>query len=185
MVVPVGVFQAAADGPVHQRNDFSLWRCLLREFAEELLGEPEYLDDDAPIDYAARPLAASMTAARDQGLIRVDVLGMGVDPLTFATDLLTVVCLDSEVYDDLFGDVVTENSEGRLYRRRGSPGSLSPRTLSTGSPGPNRFRLPVWPCCGWHGVTGRCPPALDVPADHLVFLMISISIKIGCLRRPN
>lgn len=123
MVVPVGVFQAAADGPVHQRNDFSLWRCLLREFAEELLGEPEYLDDDAPIDYAARPLAASMTAARDQGLIRAHVLGMGVDPLTFATDLLTVVCLDSEVYDDLFGDVVTENSEGRLY----SAGAEQPR----------------------------------------------------------
>jgi hypothetical protein len=114
MVVPVGVFQAAADGPAHQRNDFSLWRCLLREFAEELLGEPEDLDDDAPIDYDARPLAASMTAARQEGLISAHVLGMGVDPLTFATDLLSVVCLDSEVYDDLFGRVVAENSEGRI-----------------------------------------------------------------------
>lgn len=40
-VIPVGIFQPASDRPDSLHHDFSLWRCLLRELAEELLGEHE------------------------------------------------------------------------------------------------------------------------------------------------
>lgn len=113
MVTPVGVFQASRDEPAHHDNDFSLWRCLLREFAEELLGEPEDHGSE-PIDYAAWPFAATMSQALSDGRIRAHVLGMGVDPLTLATDLLTVVAVDARLYDDLFGRLVHTNDEGQL-----------------------------------------------------------------------
>jgi hypothetical protein len=112
-VMPVGVFQASGDEPWHGGNDFSLWRCMLREFAEELLGEPE--DHGAgPIDYEAWDFAKRMNEGLGDGRIRASVLGMGVDPLTLATDLLTVVTIDARLYDELFAGLVTVNDEGRL-----------------------------------------------------------------------
>jgi hypothetical protein len=106
-VVPVGVFQSS--GP----DDFDLWRFMLREYAEELLGEPEVT---AP-DYATWPFAVAMTDALDAGQIRADVLGLGVDPLTFATDLLVRVDIDAPVFDELFGDRVAVNDEGAVTTR--------------------------------------------------------------------
>ncbi|WNV89072.1 XRE family transcriptional regulator [Umezawaea sp. Da 62-37] len=113
-VLPVGVFQAAGDEPWNTGNDFSLWRCVVREFAEELLGESEdHGADRAPVDYAAWPFAARMTAALGTG-VRVSYLGMGVDPLTFATDMLTVAVFDAPLFDELFSGLVEDNDEGRV-----------------------------------------------------------------------
>ena len=39
-VIPVGVFQPSGEASWHEREDFSLWRCMLREFDEELRGTP-------------------------------------------------------------------------------------------------------------------------------------------------
>lgn len=100
-VVPVGVFQPSGDASVHLRNDFSLWRCLVREFAEELLGEGE--DHSGPVDYDAWSVAREL----DRG--RAWCVGLGTDPLTFATDLLTVLVID----DDL-GIQPSGNTEGRV-----------------------------------------------------------------------
>lgn len=114
-VLPVGVFQPAGDRPADIGNDFSLWRCMVREFAEELLGEPERTGaGGAPVDYAGWPFAAALTAALDAGRARAYCLGLGVDPLTFATDLLTAVILDAPCYDALFGAVVSANAEGAV-----------------------------------------------------------------------
>jgi hypothetical protein len=103
-VVPVGVFQSSGPG------DFDLWRFLLREYAEEVLGEPEV---EAP-DYATWPFALAMT---DRPGIEAHVLGLGVDPLTFATDLLVRVVVDAPVFDELFGDRVAVNDEGAVTSR--------------------------------------------------------------------
>ncbi len=103
-VVPVGVFQSS--GPA----DFDLWRFLLREYAEEVLGEPEV---DAP-DYATWPFAVAMTG--NPG-IAAHVLGLGVDPLTFATDLLVRVVVDAPVFDAIFGERVAVNDEGAVTAR--------------------------------------------------------------------
>jgi len=118
-VVPVGVFQPSGEAPWNEANDFSLWRGLLREYAEELLGaDEEYGSERAPIDYQAWPLARAMTDGLAGGRVRAWCLGLGADPLTFALDLLAVVVLDASLYDDLFGDMVDANTEGRVVAPR-------------------------------------------------------------------
>lgn len=113
-VVPVGVFQSSGPG------DFDLWRFMLREYAEEVLGEPEV---SAP-DYETWPFARAMTGALADGHIRADVLGLGVDPLTFATDLLVRVVIDAPVFDELFGARVAVNDEGAVSTRPFTPASI-------------------------------------------------------------
>ncbi|ATE53640.1 transcriptional regulator [Actinosynnema pretiosum] len=111
-VLPVGVFQASEDGPEHVDNDFSLWRSMIREFSEELLGTSED-HGGAVIDYDAWPFAARFTAELGER-VRVFYLGMGVDPLTLATDMLTAAVVDAPLFDELFGDLVEANEEGRV-----------------------------------------------------------------------
>ena len=114
-VIPAGIFQPSGEAPWNWQNDFDLWRCMLREYAEELLGADEDHDSErGPIDYAAWPFAARMSALRAAGRIQAWCLGLGVDPLTFATDLLTVAVFDAAGYDELFGDLVRSNAEGTV-----------------------------------------------------------------------
>ncbi len=118
-VIPVGIFQPSGDAPWNEANDFDLWRGLLREYAEELLGASEdYGSEAAPIDYHAWPLAKAMTDGLADGSVRAWCLGLGTDPLTFAIDLLTVVVIDAPLYDELFGALVTDNAEGRVIQPR-------------------------------------------------------------------
>ena len=114
-VIPVGVFQPAGAG--HERGDFSLWRCMIREFDEELRGRSEDYGP-GPVDYGAWPFARHMAAALDRGQIRVWCLGLGVDPLTYATDLLTVAVIDSRVFDVLFSLSPRANAEGSVLAAR-------------------------------------------------------------------
>ena len=113
-VVPVGVFQPTGSQPSNVRNDFSLWWCIVREFAEELLGEPERHGQADPIDYESWPTAARLTEALSTGRLRTYCLGLGVDPLTLATDLLTVVVIDAATYDELLAGLVATNPEGAI-----------------------------------------------------------------------
>ena len=118
-VIPVGVFQPSGEAPWNEANDFSLWRGLLREYAEELLGAGEdHGSELTPIDYAAWPLAKAMTGGLADGRVRAWCLGLGADPLTFALDLLAVVVIDAPLYDELFGDTVHANAEGRVIEPR-------------------------------------------------------------------
>lgn len=108
MVIPVGVFQAVDDEPARQQSGLSFWECLMREYSEEMLGLAEG-------DVAAGAVVRDrMHDGLTQGRVRALVLGMGVDPLTLATDLLAVVAIDSHLYDELFTAAVNVNSEGRL-----------------------------------------------------------------------
>jgi hypothetical protein len=118
-VIPVGIFQPSGEAAWNEANDFDLWRGMLREFAEELLGAAEdHGSETAPIDYGRWPLASQMTGALKDGRIRAYCLGLGADPLTFALDLLTVVVIDAPLYDDLFGDLVSDNAEGTVLKPR-------------------------------------------------------------------
>jgi hypothetical protein len=116
MVVPVGIFQPSGDQCWNEENDFSLWRCLLREYAEELGGRSEDYGA-SPIDYDADPFFSRLTDAWRTGVVRATVIGLGVDPLTLATDLLTVVVFDAVVFDTLFPEVLETNAEGRTIQR--------------------------------------------------------------------
>ena len=114
-VLPVGVFQPAGEKPWNIENDFSLWRCIIRELAEELRGDTEDYDTHrGPIDYDAWPFAHQLTRALDTAQVRAFCVGMGVDPLTFATDILTVVTIDAALYDELFGQLADINTEGSI-----------------------------------------------------------------------
>ena len=116
-VIPVGVFQPSGPEPWHERRDFSLWRCMLREFDEELRGRSEEYGA-GPVDYDSWPFARRMTAALDQGQVQVWCLGLGVDPLTYATDLLTVAVVDSRLFDELFSLAPRPNAEGQVLAAR-------------------------------------------------------------------
>ncbi len=117
-VLPVGVFQPAGEEPWNVANDFSLWRCVVRELAEELRGEAEdYHTGCGPIDYDAWPFAARLSQALHTGQAKAFCVGIGVDPLTFATDILTVVAIDSPLYDELFSHVADANVEGSIIPR--------------------------------------------------------------------
>jgi hypothetical protein len=114
-VLPVGIFQPSGNASWNEGNDFDLWRTIVREYAEELLNRSDDYDSErAPIDYDAWPFARQLGEGRRAGTVRISVLGLGVDPLTFATDLLVVATFDSATFDHLFGALVSRNSEGEV-----------------------------------------------------------------------
>jgi hypothetical protein len=120
-VMPAGIFQPLSAAPAAQRHDFSLWRCMIREFSEELLGgSEEYPTRGGRLDYGNWPFYGELAAARDAGTLRVSCLGLGVDPLTLATDILTVAVFEAAVFDRVFRGLVGENAEGRVVTQDGS-----------------------------------------------------------------
>ena len=123
-VAPVGVFQPSHDAAWNQANDFDLWRSIVRELSEELLGTGEdYRSDLAPIDYQRWPLYAGLAEAMQAGKLQVYWLGLGVDPLTMAADMLTVAVFDAEIFDAVFAGLVAGNDEGRLVTGRARAGA--------------------------------------------------------------
>jgi hypothetical protein len=133
-VVPVGVFQPSGEAPWNRQHDFSLWRCMIREFAEELGGYSEdYASDSAPVDYDSWAFARQLTGALDRGQARVWCLGLGTDPLTYATDLLTVAVIDSDVFDALFRVARQRNAEGIVLAAREFAAHVIERSV-TGEP---------------------------------------------------
>ena len=129
-VIPVGVFQPAGEEGWNTRRDFSLWRCMIREFAEELRGGSEDYDTHrGPLDYDSWPLARQLTNALGRGQIRVWCLGLGVDPLTYATDLLTVAVIDSDTFDEVFSLSPRRNSEGSVLAAREFAAHVIDRTI--------------------------------------------------------
>jgi hypothetical protein len=132
--MPVDVFQPVDDTTESERNDLSLWRCMVREFSEELLGTTEdYSALGSPVDYGRWDFYQALTGARQAGKLNVACLGIGVDPLSLAVDILTVAVFDGDLFDATFGGLVTTNAEGRVVASMTPPGSRSPGKLSSGS----------------------------------------------------
>lgn len=114
-VIPAGEFQPSSVALWDRRNDFSLWRNMTREFAEELLGQPEHDGSRSePIDYEHWPLYQRLESARREGRLSAFVLGIGLDALTLAATILTVVVIDDEVFGEVFGETVRFNEEGEV-----------------------------------------------------------------------
>jgi hypothetical protein len=114
-VMPAGVFQPSSITPTAQARDFDLWRNVMREFSEEFLGNPDHDGSSGdPIDYENSEPFRSLNQARRDGELRIMCLGMGVDPLTLAGEILTVAVIDDHVFDQIFGDLVSTNTEGSI-----------------------------------------------------------------------
>lgn len=113
-VFPTGVFQPASVVPAPDSPDFDLWRNVMREYSEEFLGNPEHDGDGPPIDYARTEPFRSLDQARVEGRLRVYCLGVGIDSLNYVGDVLSVAIFDADVFDQIFGDMVTENDEGEV-----------------------------------------------------------------------
>ena len=123
-VMPVGIFQPTDANPASVGNDLSLWRSMAREFSEELLGTTEdYHGFGSPLDYGRWPFYRALSAAREAGKMSVFCLGMGVDPLTLAVDILAAAVFDNDLFDDLFAGLVAANAEGRVVGGPGTPGA--------------------------------------------------------------
>jgi transcriptional regulator with XRE-family HTH domain len=113
-IMPAGVFQPSSILPAAQAADFDLWRNVMREYSEEFLGNPEHDGDGAPIDYDRTEPFRSLERARRSGQLRIYCLGLALDALTLAGEILTVAVIDADVYDDVFADLVAANSEGTV-----------------------------------------------------------------------
>ncbi|HEY0719224.1 MAG TPA: hypothetical protein VGD68_16550 [Streptosporangiaceae bacterium] len=118
-VAPAGMFQPSHEAGWNLVNDLGLWRGIIREVSEELLGTSEdYGSGKAPINYGRWPFYAALTAARRAGTLRGYWLGVGADPLTLDVDLLTVLVFDAPFFDAEFGGLVAVNNEGHLISGR-------------------------------------------------------------------
>jgi transcriptional regulator with XRE-family HTH domain len=113
-IMPAGVFQPASVLPTALNNDFNLWRNVQREYSEEFLGNPEHGGDGRPIDYDSTEPFRTLDHALSTGQVRAFCLGIGLDALTLAGEILSVVVIDEEVYDAVFADMVSTNTEGNV-----------------------------------------------------------------------
>jgi transcriptional regulator with XRE-family HTH domain len=112
-IMPAGVFQPSGIAPWNISADFDIWHNILRELSEEFLGNPEHDGSGGePIDYESKEPFASLNAARSVGNIRIWYLGAGLDPLTLAGEILTVLVIDADIFDQIFANLVAWNSEG-------------------------------------------------------------------------
>ncbi|EHK86497.1 hypothetical protein SZMC14600_14705 [Saccharomonospora azurea SZMC 14600] len=113
-LLPAGIFQPSSVLPAAIAADFSIWRNIQREYAEELLGHDEYDGSGKPIRYGELEPFTSMDQALRDGRIQVFCLGVTVDALTLAGDILTVAIIAPDTYDELFANAVETNSEGSM-----------------------------------------------------------------------
>ncbi|WP_208865405.1 helix-turn-helix domain-containing protein [Amycolatopsis rubida] len=120
-LIPAGEFQPSTIATADRENDFDLWKNIVREYAEEVLGEPERDGSQAePLDYQAWPFYAHVTAGIHDGTVAAYCLGMGMDALTLTATILTVVVFDSDTFDSLFSGAVDVNPEGVLTAAAGA-----------------------------------------------------------------
>lgn len=122
-VIPTGEFQPSSMALWDRHNDFDIWRNIVREYSEELLGEPEHDGTRSqPIGYQQWPLFQRLQSARADGLVSVFCLGLGLNALTLAACVLTVVVIDDDVFTEVFGSMVRFNEEGEIVALgRGTP----------------------------------------------------------------
>ncbi|GAB3735964.1 hypothetical protein GCM10027598_62570 [Amycolatopsis oliviviridis] len=116
-LLPAGIFQPSSVLPAAVSADFSLWRTIQREYAEELLGHDEYDGTGRPIAYDVLEPFVTMDRALSDGRIKVWCLGITLDALTLSGDILTAAVIEPDLYDELFAAAVATNAEGDLSAR--------------------------------------------------------------------
>ena len=122
-VVPAGEFTPSDISHEAMQADFSIWRNIMREYAEEFLNMPEsYGRGGRTLDYEHDAPFAELSAARSRGDLDVWTFGVAVDPLCFKPELLTVCIFSANAFDAIFADLTPSNDEGTLLVGRNRHG---------------------------------------------------------------
>jgi hypothetical protein len=117
-LIPSGEFQPASVSPDSVLSDLNIWRNIVREYSEELLGQPEHDGSSGrPVDYEHWPFFRAMQKARERGELRVYVLGIALHALSLNATIVTVAVIDSAVFDSLFREAAHVNAEGEIVVR--------------------------------------------------------------------
>lgn len=112
-VVPAGEFTPSDISLRAVEEDLDLWRNMAREYAEELLGMPDAQGQGGRrLDYVGATPYREMYAALAADKVRVRAFGVGLDPLTFKPELLTVAVFDESVFDAVFPQPLQGSVEG-------------------------------------------------------------------------
>jgi hypothetical protein len=115
-VTPAGEFQPQDLSATAGAADLSFWLSICREYGEEFLGVAH--NQGQPLDQHGNATLRDMTAALDEakkaGGVRISYLGVGLDPLTWKPEILTVAVFDDSTFDSILGAIVGENDEGPL-----------------------------------------------------------------------
>jgi hypothetical protein len=84
--------------------------------SEEFLGNPEHDGSSGtPIDYDGQEPFRTLNEGVRADAVRHWCLGVGVDPLAPAGEILSVVTIDADVFDDVFVGMVAANAEGDIF----------------------------------------------------------------------
>jgi hypothetical protein len=119
-VVPAGEYTPSDISREAVRDDLDLWRNIAREYAEEMLGREDAQGTGGKsIDFDDASPFRELAQARRDGNLSVRALGIGIDPLSWKPELLTVAIFGSDVFDVVFKDIVLRSDEGTLIVREG------------------------------------------------------------------
>jgi hypothetical protein len=116
--LPAGEFQPASKGPGSFGDDLSLWKCILREYAEEMLGYPVQDQHGNAPDYDERIVTFSNQLGEG---VQPYILDFGLDPVTLKAGFRIVCIIDAEVFDMTFADMVERTDEGEVLGSKRSP----------------------------------------------------------------
>lgn len=114
-LVPAGEFQPSTAAYAARRSDADVWRCVMREFAEEFFGRPDLGEQRAAlVDYARESPFRELDQARRDGRVRPYLLDIGFDPVSWKAGLRLVCVFDEDTYLDIFRGMLAGGDEGRL-----------------------------------------------------------------------
>ncbi|MEW1683103.1 transcriptional regulator [Streptomyces sp. NPDC093594] len=131
--LPAGMVQPASLSPLAHRQDLDLWRTVMREYNEELLGAPEARGDSGTeVDYDQPPYS-SLNAAMTDGTLRLWCMGMALEPLHLAVCILTVAVFEAETFDRIFAGAVKHNEEGTVISGSRTNGIIKGLPLTAAS----------------------------------------------------
>jgi hypothetical protein len=114
-VVPAGEFTPSDISYEAIQADLSIWRNIMREYAEEFLDKEEsYGRGGKPFDYENDFPYSELSAARRHGDLNVSTFGVAVDALCLKPELLTICIFKAKVFDEIFLNRASVNGEGVL-----------------------------------------------------------------------
>lgn len=114
-LVPAGEFQPTSTSYTALRSDADVWRCVMREFAEEFHGRSDLIEQrGALVDYERESPFRELERARRSGGVRPYVLNIGFDPVTWKAGIRLVCIFDEDTYLDIFRGMRAGTGEGPL-----------------------------------------------------------------------